>query len=201
MHTHQSLFKGKKNAFFNPKGPYQLSDACLHYIGGLLEHARGFAAVTNPLVNSYKRLVPGYEAPVYIAWAERNRSPLVRVPAAREQATRVELRMPDPSCNPYLGLAVMLASGLDGISRRLDPGQPLNRNIYAMTEDELEQLKIHILPRNLEEAMTALAGDDLIRATLGGHIMEHLAVAKKLEWRRYITAVHPWEVDRYLVEF
>src|SRR3990170_1752870 len=201
MHTHQSLFKGKKNAFFDPKGPYQLSQTCLHYIGGLLEHARGFSAVTNPLINSYKRLVPGYEAPVYIAWAERNRSPLVRVPAARGDATRVELRMPDPSCNPYLALAVMLAAGLDGIKRKVDPGAPLNRNIYAMTEDELEKLKINVLPRNLEEAMQALTADRLVKETLGGHLGEHLAVAKKLEWREYIAAVHPWEVDRYLTEF
>ncbi|OFX28010.1 MAG: type I glutamate--ammonia ligase [Armatimonadetes bacterium RBG_16_67_12] len=201
MHTHQSLFKGKKNAFFDPKGPYQLSQTCLHYIGGLLEHARGFSAVTNPLVNSYKRLVPGYEAPVYIAWAERNRSPLVRVPAARGDATRVELRMPDPSCNPYLALAVMLAAGLDGIKRKVDPGAPLNRNIYAMTEDELEKLKINVLPRNLEEAMQALTADRLVKETLGSHIVEHLAVAKKLEWREYIAAVHPWEIDRYLTEF
>ena len=201
MHTHQSLFKGKKNAFFDPKGPYQLSQTCLHYIGGLLEHARGFSAVTNPLINSYKRLVPGYEAPVYIAWAERNRSPLVRVPAARGDATRVELRMPDPSCNPYLALAVMLAAGLDGIKRKVDPGAPLNRNIYAMTEDELEKLKINVLPRNLEEAMQALTADRLVKETLGSHIVEHLAVAKKLEWREYIAAVHPWEIDRYLTEF
>jgi glutamine synthetase len=201
MHTHQSLFRGGQNAFFDPRGAYQLSDICLHYIGGLLEHARGFAAVTNPLVNSYKRLVPGYEAPVYIAWAERNRSPLVRVPAARGSATRVELRMPDPSCNPYLAMAVMLASGLDGIRRRLDPGPPLNRNIYAMTEDELETLGIRVLPRNLEEAMQALLADELVRETLGSHIVEHLTTAKKLEWRQYIATVHPWEIERYLTVF
>jgi glutamine synthetase len=201
MHTHQSLFKGKKNAFFDPKGEYQLSPTCLHYIAGLLEHARGFAAVTNPLVNSYKRLVPGFEAPVYIAWAERNRSPLVRVPAARGDATRIELRMPDPSCNPYLAFAIMLTAGLDGIKRKADPGAPLNRNIYAMTEDELEKLKIRVLPRTLEEAMHTMMADRLVKDALGGHIVEHLAVAKKLEWREYIAAVHPWEVDRYLAEF
>jgi glutamine synthetase len=201
MHTHQSLFRGKKNAFYDPKGPDQISGICRHYIGGLLTHARGMAAVTNPLVNSYKRLVPGYEAPVYIAWAERNRSPLVRIPAARGNATRVELRMPDPSCNPYLAMAVMLTAGLEGIRRQLDPGPPLNRNIYAMTEDELDQLKIRVLPRNLEEAMAALAGDEVIRDALGGHIVEHMARAKKLEWREYIATVHPWETGRYLAEF
>jgi glutamine synthetase len=201
MHTHQSLFRGKKNAFHDPKGEYQISDTCRHYIGGLVQHARGFAAITNPLVNSYKRLVPGYEAPVYIAWAERNRSPLVRVPAARGNATRVELRMPDPSCNPYLAFAAMLTAGLDGIERRVDPGPPLNRNIYAMTEDELDELKIKILPRNLEEAMAAMADDALVCDTLGQHIMEHLSVAKKMEWRQYIAAVHAWEIDRYLDVF
>jgi glutamine synthetase len=201
MHTHQSLYRDGANAFYDPHGPYQLSEVCLHYTGGLLAHARGMTAVTNPLVNSYKRLVPGYEAPVYIAWAERNRSPLVRVPAARGSATRVELRMPDPSCNPYLALAVMLAAGLDGIDRRLDPGPPLNRNIYAMTEDELDQLGIRVLPRTLDEAMRELLADDVVCATLGEHIVEHLRQAKRLEWREYASRVHPWEVDRYLTTF
>ncbi len=201
MHTHQSLYRDGANAFYDPDGPYQLSAVCLHYTGGLLAHARGMTAVTNPLVNSYKRLVPGYEAPVYIAWAERNRSPLVRIPAARGPATRVELRMPDPSCNPYLALAVMLAAGLDGIDRRLDPGPPLNRNIYAMTEDELDQLGIQVLPRNLDEAIRELLADEVVCATLGGHIVDHLRQAKRLEWREYVSRVHPWEVDRYLTTF
>lgn len=201
MHTHQSLYRNGRNAFYDPRGDFQLSEACLHYTGGLLEHARGFAAITNPLVNSYKRLVPGYEAPVYIAWAERNRSPLVRIPAARGDATRVELRSPDPSCNPYLAMAVMLTAGLDGINRHLDPGPPLNRNIYAMTEDELDRLGIRVLPRNLDEAMRELLADEVICETLGSHIVEHLAVAKRLEWREYIAQVHRWEVDRYLATF
>ncbi|MDR7519894.1 MAG: type I glutamate--ammonia ligase [Armatimonadota bacterium] len=201
MHTHQSLYRGGRNAFYDPDGAYQLSATCLHYVGGLLEHARGMAAVTNPLVNSYKRLVPGYEAPVYIAWAERNRSPLVRIPAARGEATRVELRMPDPSCNPYLALAVMLMAGLDGIARRLDPGPPLNRNIYAMTEDELEQLQIRVLPRNLDEAVREMLADPLVCSALGDHIVEHLTRAKRLEWREYVAQVHAWEVNRYLATF
>ncbi|MDR7521617.1 MAG: type I glutamate--ammonia ligase [Armatimonadota bacterium] len=201
MHTHQSLYRGGRNAFYDPDGAYQLSATCLHYVGGLLEHARGMAAVTNPLVNSYKRLVPGYEAPIYIAWAERNRSPLVRIPAARGEATRVELRMPDPSCNPYLALAVMLMAGLDGIARRLDPGPPLNRNIYAMTEDELERLQIRVLPRNLDEAVREMLADPLVSSALGDHIVEHLTRAKRLEWREYLAQVHAWEVNRYLATF
>ena len=201
MHTHQSLYRDGKNAFYDPEGAHQLSATCLHYVGGLLTHARGMCAVTNPLVNSYKRLVPGYEAPVYIAWAERNRSPLVRVPVSRGDGTRVELRMPDPSCNPYLAMAVMLAAGLDGIAGGLDPGPPLNRNLYAMTEDELDRLGIRVLPRNLNEAVGELLSDELICETLGSHIVEHLARAKRLEWREYVTRVHPWEVECYLTAF
>lgn len=201
MHTHQSLFRDGRNAFDDPSGPYGLSSVCLHYIGGLLEHARGMALVTNPLVNSYKRLVPGYEAPVYIAWAERNRSPLVRIPATRGQATRVELRMPDPSCNPHLAFAVMLAAGLDGIDRKLDPGPPLNRNIYAMTEDELEALDIRVLPRNLGEAMEAFKADEVVCEALGSHVVTDLLKAKRQEWREYIAQVHSWEVDRYLTRY
>ncbi len=201
MHTHQSLYSNGTNAFFDPQGPYQLSKTCLQYVGGLLAHARGMCAVTNPLVNSYKRLVPGYEAPVYIAWAAQNRSPLVRVPVARGNATRIELRMPDPSCNPYLAMAVMLASGLDGIARGLDAGPPLNRNIYAMTEDELDKLGIRVLPRDLNEAVDELLADDLMCETLGGHILDHLTRAKRLEYREYATRVHPWEVENYLTAF
>jgi glutamine synthetase len=201
MHTHQSLFRDGRNAFYDPEGAYQLSKECLWYIGGLLTHARGMALVTNPLVNSYKRLVPGYEAPVYIAWAERNRSPLVRVPAARGEGTRVELRMPDPSCNPYLAFAVMLAAGLDGIERRIDPGPPLNRNIYAMTEEELERLQIRVLPRNLGEAMEAFLADEVVCEALGSHIVSDLVRAKRQEWREYSAQVHLWEIERYLTRY
>ncbi len=201
MHTHQSLYRDGQNAFYDPKGAFQLSDACLYYMGGLLAHAHGFAAVTNPLVNSYKRLVPGYEAPVYVAWAERNRSPLVRVPAARGNATRVELRMPDPSCNPYLAMAVMLASGLDGMTQKEDPGPPLNRNIYTMSEDELESLGVRVLPRDLDEAVRRMLDDELVCATLGSHIVEHLSRAARHDWREYVTRIHQWEVDRFLTAF
>ena len=156
MHTHQSLLSAGKNSFYDAEGPWQLSPTCLYYIGGLLRHAKGFCAITNPLVNSYKRLVPGYEAPTNIAWSERNRSPLVRVPAARGDGTRIELRMPDPSCNPYLALAVMLRSGLDGIEKQIDPGPPVNKNIYKMSHRERRHLRIDELPSNLSEALDEL---------------------------------------------
>ena len=198
MHTHQSLFTGGANAFYERDGRWQLSDVCLHYIGGLLRHARGMCAITNPLVNSYKRLVPGYEAPTNIAWSEKNRSPLVRVPAARGTATRVELRMPDPSCNPYLALAVMLASGLDGIERQIDPGPPINKNIFKMSLRERRHLRIDELPANLSEALDALEKDDLVLETLGEHIFRHFVEAKREEWDNYIRHVSPWERDRYL---
>ena len=198
MHTHQSLFRGARNVFDAPDGRWGLSEECLSYIGGLLLHASGMCAITNPLVNSYKRLVPGYEAPTNIAWSERNRSPLVRVPAARGESTRVELRMPDPSCNPYLALAVMLASGLDGIEQRLDPGPPVNKNIFKMSHRERRHLRIDELPGNLSEALDALEKDDLMRATLGEHIFQHFIEAKREEWGDYIRQVSPWERNRYL---
>jgi glutamine synthetase len=198
MHTHQSLLTGRQNRFHDPDGPWQLSSTCLHYIGGLLRHAKGFCAITNPLVNSYKRLVPGYEAPTNIAWSERNRSPLVRVPATRGEATRVELRMPDPSCNPYLALAVMLRAGLDGIEQEVDPGPPVNKNIYKMSHRERRHLRIDELPSSLNEALDELEKDDLVRSTLGDHIFNHFTEAKREEWFDYIRQVSPWEVDRYL---
>jgi glutamine synthetase len=201
MHTHQSLLTNGKNSFHDSNGPWQLSATCLYYIGGLLRHAKGFCAITNPLVNSYKRLVPGYEAPTNIAWSERNRSPLVRVPASRGDATRIELRMPDPSCNPYLALAVMLRSGLDGIEKQIDPGPPVNKNIYKMSHRERRHLRIDELPGNLNDALDELEKDDLIRETLGDHIFNHFIEAKREEWFDYIRHVSPWEVDRYLAAY
>jgi len=198
MHTHMSLFSGHANVFHDPKAPMQLSQTCLHYIGGVLRHAKGFCAITNPLVNSYKRLVPGYEAPTNIAWSEKNRSPLVRVPAGRGADTRIELRMPDPSCNPYLALAVMLRAGLDGIERKVDPGPPVNKNIFEMSRRERRHLRIDELPGNLSEALDELEKDDLIRETLGAHTFEHFLAAKREEWHDYIRHVSPWEVERYL---
>ncbi|MGH9160681.1 MAG: glutamine synthetase family protein, partial [Vicinamibacteraceae bacterium] len=198
MHTHQSLFHEGKNAFYDPGAPSELSADCLHYIGGLLRHAKALCAITSPLVNSYKRLVPGYEAPTHIAWSERNRSPLVRVPAPRGAATRVELRMPDPSCNPYLAFAAMLRAGLDGIENRLDPGPPVAKNIYKMSYRERRHLRIDELPANLSEALTALEKSDLLRDTLGDHIFEHFLEAKREEWSDYIRRVSAWEIERYL---
>jgi glutamine synthetase len=198
MHTHMSLFTNKVNIFHDAKAPRQLSQVCLHYIGGILRHAKGFCALTNPLVNSYKRLVPGYEAPTNIAWSEKNRSPLVRVPAARGTATRIELRMPDPACNPYLALAAMLRAGLDGIEKKMDPGPPVNKNIFAMSHRERRHLRIDELPGSLSEALDELEKDDVMRELLGGHLFEHFVAAKREEWLDYIKHVSPWEVERYL---
>ncbi len=198
MHTHQSLFSDGRNVFYDEHGKWQLSELCLNYIGGILKHAKGFCAITNPLVNSYKRLVPGYEAPTNIAWSERNRSPLVRVPDARGVATRIELRMPDPSCNPYLAMAVMLRAGLDGIDRQIDPGPPINKNIYKMSYRERRHYRIDELPGNLSEALDELEKDTLVLDTLGDHIVKHFVEAKRNEWFEYIKHVSPWEVDRYL---
>jgi glutamine synthetase len=198
MHTHQSLFVKGRNAFHDEHAEWQLSRTCLQYIAGLLRHAKGFCAITNPLVNSYKRLVPGYEAPTAIAWSERNRSPLVRVPTSRGATTRIELRMPDPSCNPYLALAAMLRAGLDGIEHNLDPGPPVNKNIYKMSHRERRHLRIDELPGNLSEALDELEKSDLMRETLGDHIFDHFLAAKREEWDSYIRHVSPWEVERYL---
>jgi glutamine synthetase len=202
MHTHQSLLdKNGKNSFHDPKAQWELSKTALHYIGGILAHAGAFVAVTNPLVNSYKRLVPGFEAPTNIAWSERNRSPLVRVPAKRGMSTRCEVRMPDPASNPYLALAVMLAAGLDGIDNRIEPPPPVNKNIFAMSEREKRRLKIKQLPANLNEALNALEKDKVMLGALGDHIAEQYLAAKRQEWADYISHVHPWEQDRYLGEY
>ncbi|MEW5807101.1 MAG: type I glutamate--ammonia ligase [Acidobacteriota bacterium] len=201
MHTHMSLFKGKNNAFYDPDAEYQLSNIARWYIGGLLRHAKGMCAITNPLINSYKRLVPGYEAPTNITWSERNRSPLARVPARRGIGTRVELRMPDPSCNPYLALAVMLKAGLDGIKNKIDPGPPVNKNIFEMSHRAKRRLKIDDLPPNLFEAIKQLRKDEVIQEALGEHILEHFIQAKLAAWQEYIAQVHPWELDRYLTTY
>jgi len=198
MHTYLSLFRNGQNVFFDPEGPWQLSDTCRQYIAGMLRHAKGMCAVTNPLVNSYKRLVPGHEAPTNIVWSEKNRSPLIRVASARGAGTRIELRMPDPSCNPYLAFAVMLRAGLDGIEQQMDPGPPVNKNISRMSQRERRHLKIDELPGNLSEALDALEKDDLLRDALGEHIFEHFLEAKREEWFEYSRQVSPWERERYL---
>jgi glutamine synthetase len=201
MHTHQSLFKGEKNAFHDPKGKWELSDTAFQYVAGLLTHARGFCAVTNPLVNSYKRLVPGYEAPTNVAWSMRNRSPLVRIPDRRGIGTRCELRMPDPSANPYLALAVQLAAGLDGIERKLTPPDPVNKNIFTMSFRERRKYRIDELPRDLHEALEMLEKDDVVRDALGAHIYERFVEAKREEWQEYIGQVSEWELNRYLGQY
>nr|NNM89921.1 type I glutamate--ammonia ligase [Bacilli bacterium] len=198
MHCHQSLFNDQGNAFFDEKDEFGLSVTAKQYLAGILAHARGFTAVTNPIINSYKRLVPGYEAPCHIAWSGRNRSPLVRVPASRGVGTRIEVRNPDPATNPYLAIAVMLRAGLDGIERKLVPPNPINRNIYVMNEMERVRAGIHSLPDNLREALEELANDDVIRDALGEHAYAHFYEAKMIEWDMFRTAVHPWEREQYL---
>jgi glutamine synthetase len=198
MHTHQSLFNGGKNAFYDANAQWELSEVALSYIAGLLGHARGFAALTNPLVNSYKRLVPGYEAPVNVAWSMRNRSPLIRIPDRRGTGTRCELRMPDPSANPYLALAVQLAAGLDGVRSKLTPPDPVNKNIFEMSFRERRKYRIDELPRDLHEALECLEKDAVIREALGEHIYERFVEAKREEWQEYIGKVSEWELQRYL---
>lgn len=201
LHIHLSLFQDGRNAFFEPTGDYQLSTVALHFIGGLLRHARGFCVITNPLVNSYKRLVPGYDAPTNVAWSEHNRDPLIRVPARRGQGTRVELRMPDPSCNPYLALAVILAAGLQGIKEEVDAGPSITKNIQRMSHRERRHYRIDDLPVDLREAYESLKKDEVIREALGDHIFSHLVESKRSEWATYIAQVHPWELERYLSSY
>ncbi len=198
MHCNQSLYKNGENAFYDPKADMQLSKTTLHYIAGIMEHIKAAVAITNPLVNSYKRLVPGYEAPVNIAWSEKNRSPLIRVPASRGKGTRIEVRVPDPSCNPYLAIAVMLKAGLDGIKRNLQPPPPVNKNIFTMSDREKARLKIGPVPANLSEALHYLKKDKIVQDALGEHIYNHFYRSKKFEWDQYISQVHGWEVERYL---
>jgi glutamine synthetase len=201
MHTHQSLFRGKENAFWDKDAQWELSATALHYIGGLLQHARGYCAITNPLVNSYKRLVPGYEAPVNVAWSMRNRSPMIRIPDRRGLGTRIELRIPDPSANPYLALAVQLAAGLHGIETKADSREPVNTNIWEMSHREKRRLRIDDLPHNLEEACDELEKDDVIKDALGEHIARNFLEAKRQEWRDYISQVSQWELDNYLAKY
>ncbi len=198
MHTHQFLTRDGRNAFFDGSGENQLSLTARQYIAGLLNHAPGFCAITNPLINSYKRLVPGFEAPTSVAWSEQNRSPLIRIPVERHQSTRCELRMPDPSCNPYLALAVMLKAGLDGIRRKLEPPPPVSKNIYTMSVRERRRHKIAELPSSLNQALNQLRKDKVIQEALGSHIYKQFMIAKRQEWDSYIQQIHPWEIETYL---
>lgn len=199
MHTNQSLFNlDGTNAFFDESDPLQLSKVAYSYIAGSLKNARAFTAITNPLVNSYKRLVPGYEAPVYCAWSASNRSALVRIPASRGVSTRTEIRSPDPTCNPYLALAMMLNSGLDGIKNNLTPPASVDKDIFKMTPAEMEAEGIKVLPGSLEEAIQEFAANPLSKETLGGHIFSKFIEAKEKEWDRYRIAVTDWELQEYL---
>jgi glutamine synthetase len=198
MHCHQSLFRGKENAFYDPNDELGLSDVARHYMAGILAHARGFAAITNPTVNSYKRLVPGYEAPSYVAWSASNRSPMIRIPASRGLSTRIEARNPDPAANPYLALAVMLEAGLDGIRNKLPLPAPVDRNIYVMTDEEMAEMGISSLPADLNEAIREMLKDEVICRALGDHALTHFKELKEIEWDMYRTQVHQWERDQYM---
>ena len=199
MHTNMSLFRDGKNAFYDPSDPKGLSNAAYSFIAGLLAHVKGMAAITNPLVNSYKRLVPGYEAPCYLAWSASNRSALIRIPAARGQSTRVELRCPDPACNPYLELAVCLAAGLDGIEKGLTPPPEITDNIFAMSPAARRRRGIEALPGSWEEALVCMKKDKLIMDTLGEHVTGQYIAGKEAEWEEYRTRVSSWERDKYMI--
>jgi len=201
MHLHISLFKDGENAFYDAADPEGLSDACRFFIAGIMKHARAITAITNPTVNSYKRLVPGYEAPVYIAWSHRNRSPLIRVPARRGIGTRIEVRSPDPTCNPYLGLAVILKAGLEGIKNREQPLPPVDKNIYEMNLADRKLNNIESLPENLYEAISELNRDEVIQQALGHHIHSRFCYAKIKEWENYSSRVYDWEIEEYLEKF
>ncbi|MDO4343841.1 MAG: type I glutamate--ammonia ligase [Eubacteriales bacterium] len=198
MHINMSLSKEGKNIFNDESDSNGLSPEAYYFIGGLMKHVSHMTAITNPLVNSYKRLVPGFEAPVYIAWSSRNRSPLIRIPGQKGENTRVELRCPDPSSNPYLVLALCLAAGLDGIKNKIMPPAPVDKNIFRMTEEERENAGILTLPDNLLEAVVQMEHDEFICGVLGEHISKNYCKAKKAEWRQYSTNVTAWELEQYL---
>ncbi len=201
MHTNISLFKNSNNAFYDPDHKYGLSQEALYFIGGLMKHAKGLTAITNPLVNSYKRLVSGYEAPVYIAWSQQNRSPLIRIPTCSNDNTSIEFRCPDPSCNPYLAFAVILVAGMDGIQKKIMPPDPVNENIYAMDETKLKKYGIECLPTNLKEALEEFKKDKVLNQGLTDHIIDNYLRAKYQEWELYSLQVHPWELDQYLATY
>ncbi len=199
MHINMSLFKDDKtNVFFDENGEDQLSTTSKHFLAGLLEHARGLTAINNPTVNSYKRLVPGFEAPVYIAWSGTNRSPLIRVPQSRGLGTRLELRSVDPTANPYLAIAAILEAGLDGIGNGLTPEDAIDRNIYRMQDDERKANHIQDLPSTLHNALKALAADPVVKGALGPHLYQSFKDSKDLEWAAYRQSVSEWERDQYL---
>ena len=198
MHINMSLFKDEKNIFADESDELGLSQEAYYFIGGIMKHMKGMSVITNPLVNSYKRLVPGYEAPIYIAWSATNRSPLIRIPASRGAGTRVELRCPDPSANPYLALAVCLAAGLDGIRNQITPPESVTENVFEMRLSKKNQLGIESLPADLGEAIHEFEADTYIQEVLGTHITEKYMEAKKAEWADYRSQVTQWEIENYL---
>jgi len=201
MHVHLSIFKNGGNIFYDPAANYQVSQTALYFIGGILKHIKGITAITNPLVNSYKRLLPGYEAPVYQSWSASNRSALIRVPAAREAGTRIEIRNPDPCCNPYLAFSLLIRAGLEGINHKISPGEPIQKNVYAMSPVERSLANISKLPASLYEALLEMERDPLCLETLGEHIYNRFMEAKSIEWEVYQAQVHQWELDQYLGVF
>ncbi len=201
MHCNLSLFKNGKNTFYDAKRAHQLSETALYAIGGLLDHVRSFTAITNPTVNSYKRLVPGYEAPVYLAWSLANRSALIRVPAKRGNATRVELRSPDPSCNPYLALAVILEAILDGVQKKTKPPLDIDKNIFKMDDRERKRAKIETLPGSLYDALMLMKKSAIVKSALGEHIFKEFMSSKLIEWDGFRTSVSPYELDLYLERY
>ncbi|WP_249869704.1 type I glutamate--ammonia ligase [Oceanobacillus saliphilus] len=201
MHVNMSLFRNGENAFFSENGEMQLSDTAFSFLAGVLKHATNFTAVTNPIVNSYKRLVPGYEAPCYVAWSGSNRSPLIRVPSSRGISTRIEVRSVDPAANPYMALAVLLASGLDGVQNKMEAPEAIDRNIYVMDKAEREANGIQDLPSTLMEALNLLQKDEIMVESLGEHLFEHFIEAKEIEWDMFRTTVHPWEREQYLTNY
>ncbi|WP_077621884.1 type I glutamate--ammonia ligase [Sediminibacillus massiliensis] len=198
MHSNMSLFKDGKNMFFDENGELQLSEAAYQFIAGIIKHATNFTAVTNPTINSYKRLVPGYEAPCYVAWSGLNRSPLIRVPSSRGLSTRIEVRSVDPAANPYMAMSVMLAAGLDGIESKMEAPTAVDRNIYVMDKAEREANGVQDLPATLSDAVELLKQDEVIVGALGEHLFEHFVEAKEIEWDMFRTQVHPWEREQYL---
>jgi len=201
MHCNVSLFKDGKNAFYDENAEYQLSDEAKFAIGGMLKHVKSITAITNPTVNSYKRLVPGYEAPVYLAWSLANRSALLRVPAKRGSSTRVELRSPDPACNPYLAFAAILEACMDGIRNKIDPPAPVESNIYKLTSKERKKQRIDALPGSLSEALEHLDRSLVAQEALGEHIFNEFMTSKKKEWDSFRTYVSQWEIDKYLERY
>lgn len=202
MHTNMSLFdKDGNNAFYDPNGQYGLSEVALHFIAGIMKHIKATTAVNNPLVNSYKRLVPGFEAPVYVAWSASNRSALVRVPTARGKSTRIELRSADPSCNPYLEMALCLLAGLDGIEKKLMPPESTVKNIFDMSPEDRKKEGIESLPGTLEEAVNEFEASEFVREALGEHVFSKFIEAKRCEWDKYRTSISQWELENYLPKY